>query len=176
MQKPMKVLAILGLALGAVLGMAGTIVAAPNLRNTFWAIDSVGLIVATALLSLRRFRAQQDFVAAGFLVYSIGESVMLTGTAATLAASVPAFAAGSALWCAGLLLVSLPRALPLWTRATGIIAAILFAITSANIFWGEALTPLTKPLPFFGYPFLVLTFIGWIVSILRDSAPAPPAP
>lgn len=172
----MKVLAILGLALGAVLGIAGTIVAAPNLRAIFWAIDSVGLIVATALLSLRWFRAHQDFLAAGFLVYAIGESVMLSGTAATLAASVPAFAAGTALWSAGLLLVSLPCALPLWTRATGIIAAILFAIASAAIFWGVALTPLTKPLPFFGYPFLVLTFIGWIVSILSDSAPASPAP
>jgi hypothetical protein len=175
MQKPMKILAILGLALGAVLGMAGTIVAAPNLRNTFWAIDSVGLIVATALLSLRWFRAHQDFVAAGFLVYAIGESVMLSGTAGSLAASVPSFAAGTALWSASLLLVSLPRALALWTRAAGIIAAVLFAITAATIFWGGALTPLSRPLPFFAYPFLVLTFIGWIVSILRDSAPPTPA-
>jgi hypothetical protein len=176
MQKPARLVAVIGLALGAALGMAGTMVAAQNLRATFWAIDGVGLIVATALLAVHWFRTHNDCVAAGFLVYAIGESVMLTGTAGTLAASIPSFAAGTALWSAGLLLVSLPRALALWTRAAGVIAGILFGITAASIFWGGTITPLSRPLPFFAYPFLVLTFIGWIVAVIQDRAPATATP
>jgi hypothetical protein len=176
MQKPARVVALIGLALGAALGMAGTMMAAQNLRATFWAIDGVGLIVATALLAVRWFRTHNDCVAAGFLVFAIGESVMLTGTAGTLSASIPSFAAGTALWSASLLIVSLPRAMALWTRAVGVIAAILFGITALAIFWGSTTTPLSRPLPFFAYPFLVLTLIGWIVSVLKDREPETAAP
>jgi hypothetical protein len=44
---------------------------------------------------------------------------------------------------------------------TGAIAAILFAVTAAQIFGGVGLTPLSKPLPFYAYPFLVATLLGW---------------
>ena len=168
MKSPLKAIAILGIVLGGVFGMAGSFVGA-NLRPSFWAIDGVGLIVATAILALRYFRDQNDAVAVGFLVYSTGEAVMLSGTAASLEASVPAFAAGTALWSAALLLVSLPRHFALWTRAAGLIAAVLFAITSGSIFWGQPVNPLTHPLPFFAYPFLVLTFAGWVVALLKAS-------
>jgi hypothetical protein len=46
----------------------------------------------------------------------------------------------------------------------------IWLITSARIFLGEQLLPTTAPLPFFAYPFLVLTFIGWIWSLLRETA------
>jgi hypothetical protein len=72
---------------------------------------------------------------------------MLVGTATTLAASVPSFAAGTALWSAALLLTSIPG-LASWTRLAGIIGAILFAVTSARIFWGEQVLPTSSPLPF----------------------------
>ena len=54
-------------------------------------------------------------------------------------------------------------------RAVGLLAAVLFIITALRIFWGEPLLPTTSPLPFFAYPFLVLTFLGWIWSLLRES-------
>jgi len=170
MKNPLKIVAVIGLALGGALGMLGTLVSDPNLRAVSWAIDSIGLIVATALLALHFFRRGSDAVAAGFLVYSIGEAVMLSGTAGSLASSVPSFAAGIALWSAALLLTSVPRAFPVWTRIAGIIAAILFAFTSLRIFAAAPLTPISRPLPYVAYPFLVLTFIGWIVGIVRDSA------
>jgi hypothetical protein len=169
MKNPLNVLAIIGLILGAALGMAGTFVPAANLRAIFWAIDGVGLIVATALLTLKYHRAQNDLVAAGFLIYCIGESVMLTGTATTLEASIPSFAAGTALWSAGLMLTSIPRTFATWTRLAGIAASILFAITAAEIFWGSPITPLGSPLPHFAYPVLVLTFIGWITALIKES-------
>jgi hypothetical protein len=100
-------------------------------------------------------------------VYAIGESVMLSGTAATLEASVPAFAAGTALWSAALLLTSVPKRFALWSRLAGIIAAALFATVSLRIFAGAHLTPISSPLPFFAYPFLVLTFVGWILATLK---------
>lgn len=169
MKSQLKFVAVAGLVLGGVFGMAGTFVSASNLRAIFWAIDSVGVVVAMSLLALRFFRNGNDMVAAGFLVFAIGEAVMLSGTALSLEASTAAFAAGTALWCAALLLVSVPRAFALWTRVLGIIAAILFAITSARIFWGAATTPISHPLPYFAYPFLVLTFAGWIWTLLREA-------
>lgn len=168
MKTSLKWVAAIGLVLGAVLGMAGSFATQANVRDSMWAVDAVGVIVATVILSIHFFRKGSDAVAAGFLVFALGESVMLTGTAATLEGSVPAFAAGTALWAAGLLLTSLPGEFAAWTRLAGIAAAVLMAITSASIFWGAALTPLTRPLPTFAYPLLVLTFAGWFVWLIRE--------
>jgi len=169
MKSPLNRVAAFGLALGAVFGMTGTVVTQSNLRNTSWAIDSLGLIMATALLTLKYFRKGNDFVAAGFLVFAIGEAAMLSGTAAGLAGSVPAFAAGTGLWAISLLLVSLPREFPAAVRLAGVVSSILFAITAARIFWGEQLLPTSSPLPFFAYPLLVATFIGWIWTLLKEA-------
>ena len=112
-------------------------VAAAKCARHFLGLDGTALVVAASILALLFFRKGNDSVAAGFLVYAIGEAVMLGGTAGSLEASVPSFAAGTALWSAGLLLTSVPKAFVIWTRLAGLIAAILFAITSARIFWGE---------------------------------------
>jgi len=92
---------------------------------------------------------------------------MLAGTAESLAGSVPSFAAGTALWSAALLLIIVPKEFATWIRLVGTVSAILFAITAARIFWGEQVLPTTSPLPFFAYPFLVLTFAGWIWTLLK---------
>ena len=148
--------------------MAGTLAAQPRVRNSFWAIDSAGLVMAAALLTVKFMSEGQDFLAGGFLVFAIGEGVMLSGTAGTLVDSIPAFAAGTALWSVALLLISIPKAFVLWVRLIGIAAAFLFALTSAQIFWGKPLSPISSPLPFFAYPFIVAVFIGWIWTLLRD--------
>lgn len=54
-------------------------------------------------------------------------------------------------------------------RAANVIAAILFVITAGRIFWGEPLTPITRPLPYLAYPFLVISFIGWIWNTLKSA-------
>jgi len=167
MKSPVNIVAAIGLVLGGVFGLLGTVVTAQNLRAASWGIDGVGLVVATSLLALRFIRKGDDYVASGFLVFAIGEGVMLSGTAATLAESVPSFAAGTALWSAALLLTSVPKEFACWIRLVGIIGAILFAITSARIFWGEQVLPTSSPLPLFAYPFLVLTFGGWIWTLLK---------
>jgi hypothetical protein len=166
---PIGILAAVGLAIGAAFGMAGTFVTQPQLQALLWAIDGAGLVMAAALLALKHFRAGHDIVAAGFLVFAIAEGVLMSGTAAGPAASVPAFGAGTALWATALLLISLPRQLALPVRIVGVASAILFAVVAARIFWGEGLLPTSAPLPFYAYPVLVLTFLGWIRELLREN-------
>jgi hypothetical protein len=168
MTSSVKGLVLAGLALGAVLGMAGTFVVADNVRAVLWAVDGTGLIAATVLMALWQFRLGNEVVAAGFVVYAIGEAVMLGGTAMSLEASVPTFAAGTALWAASLLMTSVPKGFTVWGRVAGCVAAVLFASVSARIFWGETVTPVDKPLPYFAYPFLVLTFVGWGWGVVRE--------
>ena len=157
-----------GLMVGAGFGLAGTLVASPQLQACLWAIDSVGLVIATALLALKYFRSGNDVVAGGFLVFAIGEAVLLSGTAAGPTASVPAFAAGTALWAAALALVSGPPVMPGWLRLVGVVAAVMFAITSARIYAGEALLPTSAPLPFLAYPVFVATLLGWAWTLVGE--------
>ena len=166
--RKLNIVAATALAIGAVFGLAGTIVTHSHLQATLWAIDSVGLVMATTLLTVKFLRKGCDVIAAGFLVFAIGEGVILSGTAAGLVGSIPSFAAGIALWAAALLLISIPNEFSMWVRVIGIATAILFAVTSARMFWGEPLLPTSSPLPFFGYPFLVITIVGWITYLLKE--------
>ena len=170
MSRNLRILAVAGLVAGGALGMAGSIVTSDQVRAVCWAIDGVGVIIAATILAITHVRSGRLEVAAGFLIYAIGESVMLAGTAMSLQQSVPAFAAGTALWSAGLTLICVPRVFAIWARLSGLISAVLFGIVSITIFHGIPLTPITRPLPFFAYPFLVITFIGWIVAILKSEA------
>ena len=156
-----------GIAIGGALGMAGTFVADASVRQTLWAIDGIALVVAAALLAVRFIRSDEPVVAAGFLVFLAGESLLLSDEAAGLQASVPSYGGGVALWSAALVLVSAPAVFPIWARLTGGVAAVLFAVSAALIFWGEPLLPTAAPLPSAGYPFLVLTFAGWIWRLFR---------
>jgi hypothetical protein len=166
----LELIAAGGLLVGAVFGLAGTLVASPHVQASLWALDSVGLVIATTLLAIRYFRAGADIVAAGYLVFAIGEGVLLSGTAGGPAASVPAFAAGTALWAAALVLISAPPLLPGWLRAAGAAAACMFAVTAGRIYAGEALLPTSSPLPFPAYPLLVATLLGWAWELLRTQA------
>jgi hypothetical protein len=159
-----------GLLIGAAFGLAGTFVSSAHLQASLWAIDSVGLVIATTLLALKYFRAGADIVAGGCLVFAIGEGVLLSGTAAGPSGSVPAFAAGIALWAAALALISAPRQLPRWLRLLGGVAACLFAVTAARMYAGEVLLPTASPLPFFAYPFLVATLLGLAWMLVREDS------
>ncbi|RWE54070.1 hypothetical protein [Mesorhizobium sp.] len=159
--------ASLGLAIGGIFGLAGTFVASAPLRETLWTIDGVALVVATALLTMKYQRLGNDCVAAGFLTFLAGESLLLAGNAAGLEASVPSYVGGISLWAAALVMVSAPNTFALWMRLTAVIAALLFVLSACMILWGAPLLPTSSPLPAAGYPFLVLTFIGWIWTLLK---------
>src|SRR5262245_55377366 len=157
----MKRIAAIGLVTGAVLGMAGTFAPSAELRALAWGIDGTALIVAGALLTIHHFRSGNDLAAAGFLVFTVGEAVILSGVAMTFEAGTSLFAAGVALWSASLALVSASGALPRLINVLATIAALLFAVVAVRIYLGTALTPLSQPLPFFAYPFFAATLLGW---------------
>jgi hypothetical protein len=121
------------------------------------------------LLAIKYFRTGNDVVAGGFLVFAIGEGlILLSAPAAGLTGSITAFAAGTALWGTALLLVSIPKLFAVPIRILGIVSAGLFILTSARIFWGEQLLPTSAPLPTYAYPLLVATFVGWIWTLWRE--------
>jgi hypothetical protein len=157
----LRTVAAAGLVIGALLGMAGSFAPSAELRGLAWAADGVALVVGSALLAVHHLRQGHDQLAAGFLVFLAGETLIVSGSAMELAASVPSFAAGAGLWSAALALISASPLLPAFVRVTGAIAAILLAVTAARMFGGAALTPLSKPLPFYAYPFLAITLLGW---------------
>jgi hypothetical protein len=149
------------LVIGALLGLAGSFVSSASLRGLAWGIDGTALIVAAALLAVHCLRQNHPAIAAGFLVFIAGETLVLSGSAMSLEASSPLFGAGSALWAAALVLISIPAVMPAPVRALGVVAALLFAATALQIFAGRSLTPLSEPLPSFAYPVFVLTLFGW---------------
>lgn len=167
MRSTLDTVAAIGLAIGGAFGLAGTFVASAPLRETLWTIDGVALVVAAALLTMKYQRLGNDLVAAGFLTFVAGESLLLAGNAAGLEASVPSYVGGISLWAAALVLISAPNTFALWMRLTGFIAAVLFVVSAGMILWGAPLLPTSAPLPAAGYPFLVLTFIGWIWTLMK---------
>ena len=94
---------------------------------------------------------------------------MLGGTAGTLEASIPSFAAGTALWSAGLLAHQRSqnvRYLDAHRRP--------HRRHPLRHHFGKNLLGRTDPAhhqaaALFAYPFLVLTFIGWIWTILKKT-------
>jgi len=170
MQSKIDVIAAVGLALGCALGVAGAISTQQNVQGILWAIDGAGLVMAASLLAVKYFRTGNDVVAGGFLVFAIGEGlILLSAPAAGLTGSITAFAGGTALWGTALLLVSIPKLFALPIRILGIVSAGLFILTSARIFWGEQLLPTSAPLPTYAYPLLVATFVGWIWTLWREA-------
>jgi hypothetical protein len=169
--KHLRILASVGLAVGGVLGLAGTFVPSASLRGLAWGIDGLGLVMASALLTLVFYRRDQDLVASGFLVFAVGEGIILSGAATDLAASVPSLGAGAGMWAVALALISIPRAFPLIVRLLGLGTAILFAATAGQIFAGVQILPTSSPLPFYAYPLFVATFVGWIWTLLKTDGP-----
>lgn len=163
----LRTIACTGLVLGGIFGMAGTFAPSASLRGLAWGVDGVALVVASALLAVHSLRAGRELVAAGFLVFMVGQGFILSGAPMALEASIPSFGTGAALWAVGLTLISAPRALPLVVRGLGLIAALLFAVVAVRIHAGQAISPLSKPLPFNAYPFLVATLFGWAWVHLR---------
>lgn len=169
----LKLVAAVSLVIGAVLGIVGSFVPSPEWRGIAWGLDGTALVVGTALLTIHHVKAGHDQLAAGFLVFVAGETLIVSGSAMELSASSPTFAAGAGLWAAALALISASNVMPIFVRATGAIASLLFAVTALRIFGGTPLSPLSEPLPFNAYPFLALTLFGWAWVHYRDGQSAP---
>lgn len=166
-EKSTVITAAIGLLVGCVLGMCGSIVSSGEFRSVAWGIGSTSLILAAALLTVFYFRKGYDMLAAGFLIYAIAETAVFSSCATDLDSNIPSFGAGSFLWALAIAVLSLQKAFPLFVRCTGIIASVSFAIVSLLIFTGHPVSALAKPLPFFAYPFLAITLAGWAWTVAR---------
>jgi hypothetical protein len=168
----MKALASVGLAVGGILGMAGTFAPTAALRGVAWGIDGTALIMASAVLTVVFLREGQDMIAAGVSgVRDRREPRRRHGcNGADRGRAVLRRRHGG--------MGDGPRpdqraaSLPLAVRLLGMTASLLLAVTALQILAGARLTPITTPLPFFAYPFLVATMAGWIWTLLRR-APTP---
>ena len=148
------------LVVGGISGMAGSFSSAA-VRGIAWGLDGTALVLGTALLAVHHTKRGHEQLGAGFLVFVAGQTLVVSGSAMELSASSPIFAAGVGLWAAALAMISASSLMPVLARVTGFIASVLFAATALQTYGGAGLTPLSKPLPFFAYPFLVLTLFGW---------------
>ena len=153
--------------------MAGSFVTSASLRWLAWGIDGVGLILASVLLTIYYFRKGWDMTAAGFLVFAIGESLILSSSGINLDEHVSSFGAGTSLWATSLFVISFQKTYPIFIRCTGLLAAVLFSVVSVLIFINNPLNALTKPLPFYAYPIFVITIFGWAWTLLRKHSISP---
>ena len=149
------------LVIGALLGMAGSFAPSAELRGLLWGVDGTALVVGTGLLAVHHLRRGDEVMAAAFLVFMAGETLIVSGSAMEFGPLAPLLAAGTGLWSASLALASASNAMPTFVRLTGVVGSLMFAVTAVQNFSGGHLTPLSKPFPFFGFPFLALTLIGW---------------
>ncbi len=147
--------------------MAGSVAPSDALRGLAWGIDGVSLVIASVVLAVYFFRRDDDLVAAGFVVFAIGQGLVLSGAAMSLTASIPSFGAGASLWAAALVLISVPRTFPIAVRILGFVTAVMFAVTVVQIYCGVPLHPKSEPLPTFAYPIFVATLGGWIWTLWR---------
>ncbi len=120
-------------------------------------------------------RREHTIAAVGFALLVLAEGIILSGL--FLLASAPTFpgaytfAAGVALYAVALPLISVPPAFPLWTRIVGVLAAIPFA--AHGLLWLLGHSPASSgPLASIGYVLLIVTIIGWMITVLR-AAPSP---
>ena len=169
-KEPILIIAAIALLTGCILGMIGSFVPSDIVRNILWAIDSCGLILAAALLAIYTSKNGCDIVSAGFFIFTIAESIVFFSCVGNLNEAIPAFGTGTCLWALSIAVVSSQKLFPLFVRCTGIISALLFAITAFLIFTGHPANALTKPLPFLAYPFYAATLAGWAWTLLYRSS------
>jgi hypothetical protein len=168
-RKRLKLFASACLVLGGVLGMAGSFLPS-DVRGIAWGLDGTVLVLGSALLAVHHIKLGHEQLAVGFLVFVAGQTLVVSGSAMELSVSSPTFAAGVGLWAAALALVSASSLMPVLARVTGTIASLMFATTALQTYGGLVLTPLSKPLPFYAYPFLVLTLFGWAWAHYRSDS------
>lgn len=165
-----KVVAAGGVLAGAGFGLVGGLAPIGAIQDVSYLLSSIGFVTGLVVLALRSHATRHALHAAGFLVLALGEVAMMSGfNRAADPNSAGAFAAGVALYAPGLLLVSLPRGHPIWSRVAGALAALPFGAHAILRSAGVDLDyqDLTASV---GYGLLSVAIAGWIWR-LRD-APA----
>jgi hypothetical protein len=171
MKNQLNLLASIGLATGAIFGMSGMFFPDPTIQLCLFVISGMGLLTGMILLFVKFLREQNDLVAAGFLIFAIGESVSTGAAAGDEMTGKAAFAACMLFYVVGFLLICLPAQFPIWVRLTGLASAIPFLIAASRFFIGYGIDS-SDTLPGIGYGLLTLTIVGWILYLMREKKAA----
>jgi hypothetical protein len=161
-----RVIIASGLLVGVVLGMAGNIPQEGWLQTLLYAVSSVGLTAATALLILREARRGDDLVAAGFAIFTIAEIIIWVGGGPTGPGGEAPFAAATLFYAPALLLISVSLRFAFWARAAGALAAVPFGVHAVVYLLGG--NP-SEGLQITGYLLLSVAVIGWAVDVSRST-------
>lgn len=154
-----------GLLVGVVLGMVGNVPPVGWLQTLLFAVSSVGLTVAAALLVLREARCGADLVAAGFAIFTVAEIIIWVGGGTTGPAGEAPFAAATLFYVPALLLISAPPRFALWARVAGALATVPFGSHAGVFLLGG--NP-AEILEIVGYLLLSVAVIGWAVDVVRS--------
>ena len=114
----LSLLASASLVVEGVLGMVGSF-SPTAVRGIAWGLDGTALVLGAALLPVHHIRFGNEQLAAGFLVFMAGQTLVVSGSAMEFSASSATFGAGVGLWAVALALVSASSATPIFVRATG---------------------------------------------------------
>lgn len=159
-----------GLAVGAVLGLAGDQLPVGSAHVLLLLVSSVGLVVGTALLTCWHLRRGRALVGAGFAILTVAE-MLIWATGGPVVGDEASFAAGVAFYVPALLLVAVPAVLPVWARAAAVLAGVAFGALATVALTGGAPAPVLQDA---GYGLLTLSLVGWALDVLRDiRSPAP---
>ncbi len=125
----------------------------------------------STLLTLRFYRKGQDLVASGFLVFAVGEGIMLSGGNHGPGRKC------SVIWGRDRLVGSVRWAhqcsacLPPHCAASRTCRSHHVRGHGRENFAGVQILSTSSPVPFYPYPFFVATFFGWIGTLLKPDAP-----
>lgn len=123
MSNQLRLLASASLVVGGVLGLAGSFLPS-EVRGIAWGLDGTALVLGAALLAVHHVRLGNEQLAAGFLLFVAGQTLVVSTSAMELSSSSATFGAGVGLWAAALALISGSSAMPILVRVTGAIAAV----------------------------------------------------
>lgn len=150
---PYRILIVVGLAVGDVLGLGGGFLPAGPPQNVALALSSLGIIMGSALFAAWFARRGHSIVAVGFALLALAESISLSGL--FLLASSPTFP-GAYTFAAGVALYAVALSL----------AAIPFAAHALLWLLGRSPAP-SGPLASIGYVLLTVATVGWMITVLR---------
>lgn len=156
-----RITVVAGLTVGWVLGFAGGMFEPGVARDVSWALSSVGIMAAAAVLAIRQ-AARDVPLAAGFALLVVGEAVIHTqGAGGVDAAAAAAFA-----YVPALLLTATSTWPPLWARLSALGSAVAFAVHAGLYLAGEQ-PAVDGAAMSVGYGLLALTMIGWSLRVVR---------
>ncbi|HEX6964803.1 MAG TPA: hypothetical protein VF166_03315 [Gemmatimonadaceae bacterium] len=163
-----RMVIVVGFALGAVFGFAGSMFPAGNTTQAvLYAISSIGIVAASIMVACQQMPRGAAVVATGFTVLAMAEVVLWAGGPSAQGS----FTAGTMFYIPALLLLGVPAALPIVSRVTSVLAAVLFGIYTFAVLAGQGMSS-SGGIVLGGYALLTIAMLGWVWWAWRGGSEA----